>query len=161
MSKPDAQRTQLIKETHVNDAGEVIDQWSASFYSVGREDDYIKLYIERGLVMLKGITKGQAAIFLALTAYMTYAQDGQLVYVNASMKRAIAKEVGCEMDTVTQAIKKFCSKGILRRIDRGCYEVNPYIVGRGKWSDIVKLRTIVDWQAGTFANEFQYAPPED
>lgn len=143
-------------ETVISENGEVIEQVRNISYIYGREESFVKLYVERGLVMLKGITRGQALIAFALAQRMGWADTGQRIYVNASMKRDIAAQIGCEPGTVSQAIKRLVKVGILEHVDRGCYAMNPYVFARGNWEDVVDLRTTINWADGTFATEVKF-----
>lgn len=157
MSEKGTKRVQARDtETVINENGEVIEQTRNVSYIYGREESYVKLYVERGLVMLKGITRGQALIAFALAQRMGWADTGQRIYVNAAMKRDIAAQVGCEPGTVTQAIKRLVKVGILTWVDRGCYAMNPYVFARGNWDDVVDLRTTINWADGTFVTEVEF-----
>ena len=113
------------------------------------EPDFVKLYIDC-VFTVKGVKKGFNPIFVAFLEYMSYSDansqyGGQIIYVNKAMKAAIAKKVGLSIVSVNNAITDFVKKGIFKRVDIGTYQVNPNIVGRGKWSDIKNIRATFDF----------------
>ena len=113
------------------------------------EPDFVKLYIDC-VFTVKGVKKGFNPIFVAFLEYMSYSDinsqyGGQIIYVNKAMKAAIAQKVGLSLVSVNNAITDFVKNGIFKRVDVGTYQVNPNIVGRGKWSNIKNIRATFDF----------------
>ena len=113
------------------------------------EPDFIKLYIDC-VFTVKGVRKGLNPIFLAFLEYMSYADSnnkygGQIIYVNKAMKMAIAEKLGLKIDSINKAISELVRSKIFERVDVGTYQVNPNIVGKGKWSDIKNIRANIDF----------------
>ena len=137
----------VFEEHVVTQEGEVIS--SKTVYKAQDEPDFVKLYIDC-VFTVKGVKKGFNPIFVAFLEYMSYSDanneyGGQLIFVNKAMKTAIAKKVGLSLVSVNNAITDFVKKGLFKRIDVGTYQVNPNIVGRGKWSDIKNIRATFDF----------------
>lgn len=115
------------------------------------EPEYVKLYIDCVLT-IKGLRKGLSPIFLALLPLMSYANTeddngGQIIYLNSALKKQIAAKLDIGVDSVNKALTEFVSAGICRRIDRGTYQINANIVGRGEWKDISNIRAQFDFAA--------------
>ena len=55
-----------------------------------------------------------------------------------------------EINKHITALKK---ADILRPIARAVYAVNPFIIGRGKWSDIKELRAQFDYNTGLMTTQ--------
>lgn len=113
------------------------------------EPEYVKLYIDC-VFTVKGLRKGLSPIFLALLPHMSYAnaeddQGGQIIYLNAALKKQIAAKLNIGIDSINKALTEFVHAGICRRIDRGTYQISANIVGRGEWKDISNIRARFDF----------------
>lgn len=138
-----------------NTTGEVIKE--EYVYKQSVEPNYIKLYIDC-LCDFKGISKSLNPILLGFVKRMSYAgpdEDfgGQILYLNAAFKRAVAAECGVTLKRVEQAITDFVKSGIFARVATATYQVNPELFGRGQWKDIKNIRATFDFGAGTVEAE--------
>ncbi len=121
------------------------------------ESPYVKLYIQ-DIAYLNNLPVGTDKIIYALLSYVNYNQE---IYVNSHNKKAIAKELGVSVGHVSNRISKLSQLEVLIRIDRGVYELNTYLFGRGAWKDILehrndlKIQVFYDWKHGrtTVVNE--------
>lgn len=125
----------------------------------GVEPSFVKLYLDC-IFQFKGLSTSLNPILLGFLKRMSYAspellEGGQIIYVNAQMKRDIAKEVGKSVKRVEQALTDFVKTEIFKRIATGTYQVNPYIFGRGEWKDIKNIRTTLDFAAGTIDTKIE------
>lgn len=150
----------IQRETVVSEeTGEVKEVTTQEFNVIPSSDEpqYVKLYVRawcefKGLEHLKPSDKN---VLTRLLSVMTYAKArqvedehgnvleegwGQLIYVNAALKRSVAGELNVKPATVSNALSHLVKYGILRRVDYGCYQVNPQLVGKGQWSEIKRLR---------------------
>jgi hypothetical protein len=100
------------------------------------EPDYIKLYIS-DLGSLCDLTDGQRSILLYIAARVGY--DG-MVTLPMGVKALIAKNAGCSISSVNNAVNFFCKNKILRKEGGGFYELNPDYFARGKWREIRERR---------------------
>lgn len=115
---------------------------------VETEPQYIKIYLDC-ILRFKGISSSLNPILLSLCRHMHYANQNQMVFVNKYVKELICEECGVKIKRVEQAIKQFTEAGILMRHARGVYLVNPYIISRGRWEDVKKLRATFDFMDGS------------
>lgn len=129
--------------------GEVLseDTQTTEMSYVEMEPQYIKIYLDC-ILKFKGISSSFNPILLSLCKHMQYADRNQIVFVNKYIKEIICSECGVKIKRVEQAIKEFVDSGLLMRKARGVYLVNPYIISRGKWEDIKKLRATFDFMTG-------------
>jgi len=149
-----------IKKTYAkvmvdNTTGEVIKE--EYVYKQRAEPHYIKLYIDC-LCDFKGISKSLNPILLGFVKRMSYAASdkdygGQILYLNAAFKKAVAAECGVSLKRVDQAITHFVKSGIFARVATATYQVNPEMFGRGQWKDIKNIRATFDFGAGTVETE--------
>lgn len=152
MKNTDKVTFERIKIDH--STGEVTSQEFIHRYST--EPAYIKLYLDC-LCDLKGISKSLNPMLIELLRHMSYAgkyEDfgGQVIYLNASLKRNICKVVNKSIKRLDQALADFCKAQILKRVDRSTYQVNPYLFGKGDWKDIKNIRATIDFGTKTVEN---------
>ena len=126
------------------------------------EPDYIKVYTN-AMLALRNIPVGLGSYILAFANYMTYANDNVSkcqISTDELVRRGVAKQLGVSDSSVKKAIgklkeaevfipieleeevlnKKTGKIEIKRKELQGKYFVNPWVVSRGKWEDIRKLR---------------------
>ena len=132
---------------------------------IDSEPDYIKIYIGTQLC-LNNLDPNLAPYIIAFGPYMTYANDSQyqhMVNTNSMVREGVAATLGVSDKRVEQIIKKLVDNGIFipmyRRVrmadgifkeqrKRGMYFVNPWVVAKGKWSDIKTLQQKIDFVKG-------------
>lgn len=103
------------------------------------EPAYIKVYL--GMIETLYELRGQEAnVALELAKRMTYASAGQVVYVNPAMKREIAATLSMKPTSVSNAITRLTKAGVIKRVDTGKYEINPYVFARGDWTSVRRLQ---------------------
>lgn len=138
-----------------NDTGEVIEQ--EFIHKRGSEPAFIKVYIDC-VCDFKGLSKSLNPILLELLKHMTYASNtelygGQIIFLNAALKRNIASTTGKTVKRIEQAITNFVKAGIFKRIAIGTYQINANLFGKGDWKDIKNIRSTFDFGKGTIETE--------
>ena len=112
------------------------------------EDKYYKFYHE-GLMYISDMPPELHRVFYALLDNMTYVDQtveglgdyGMHIFLNADIKRGIAKSLGLKnYRSIDNAITKLVKGDVLIQVGRGIYRPNPYIVARGAWKEIAHLR---------------------
>ena len=89
---------------------------------------------------------------------MTYANcqennGGQIIYLNAEMKRQIGLSTGKTVKRIEQALTDFVKTGVFKRIATSTYQVNAELFGKGDWKDIKNIRAIFDFGKGEIQTE--------
>ncbi|WP_317373177.1 replication/maintenance protein RepL [Helicobacter canis] len=130
---------QYVEKIMVNENGNTIKKELNTVYSVPAEPPYVKMYLDT-ILYLKDLPKGHNPILMSILKRLPWANQEQDIALNAGIKRKIAKEVGCSVSKVNNAITDLVKGEVLFRIDVGVYQVNPHLFGRGEWNDIAKLR---------------------
>jgi len=114
--------------------GEVVESRS-NVYELRRLPDepaFIKMYVN-DLGALLGLQATHREILLFVAAGMNYYG---VVSLSATTKARIALTVGCNEKTVRNAITEYVKAGILRRIGRAEYELDPHLFAKGEWAEI-------------------------
>jgi hypothetical protein len=136
-------------------SGEVLqEEW---VHKRGVEPPFIKLYLDC-LCDFKGLSKSLNPILLEFLKYMTYASTddpngGQVIYLNAALKKNIAIATGKTVKRIEQAITDFVKTGVFSRIATSTYQVNAALFGKGDWKDIKNIRATFDFGKGTVETE--------
>lgn len=146
-----------------HESGEILEQ--EFIYKRGAEPPFIKLYLDC-LCDFKGLSKSLNPILLEFLKYMTYANTfdpngGQIIYLNAALKRNIANATGKTVKRIEQALTDFVKTGVFARIATGTYQVNAELFGKGDWKDIKNIRATFDFGKGTIETEIVKETVED
>ncbi len=134
--------------------GEILHDVKYSVTAVNNEEDYIKVYRYLNTVFaFKGIEKKLIPTLMEICNYMSFADKGQQVILIKSIKEQISEALGIGLPEVNKHITALKKADVLRPMARGVYAVNPFIVGRGKWSDIKELRAQFDYNSGLMTTQ--------
>jgi DNA-binding MarR family transcriptional regulator len=125
-----------ITNSLIDENGEMVSTEMITTKFIEREPDYVKLYIT-DILKLSNISKSNNDILLAILKRMNYNNE---VFLLSYVKEEIAEELGLKAVTISKALGVLTQKSILIRKARGCYLINPFFFGRGKWEDIKKIR---------------------
>lgn len=149
-SKP--QERAIFERTIINENGEILEH--ETVHKRTREPDFIKLYLDC-ILIFKSLSKTLNPILIEFLKHMSYAHDDQLIYVNLPMKKSIAQITGKTVKRIDQALADFVKGNIFKRLDRGLYQVNANIFGRGEWKDIKRIRSTFDFNLGTIETNIE------
>lgn len=145
----------IIYERTIIENGNIIEQ--EFIHKRGIEPPFVKLYLDC-LCNFKGLSKSLNPILLEFLKYMTYANTsdsngGQIIYLNAALKKNIATATGKTVKRIEQAITDFVKTGIFNRIATSTYQVNAELFGKGDWKDIKNIRATFDFGKRTIQTE--------
>ena len=117
-----------------------------------KEPNYVKLYLDH-LARFKNLQISFNSILNEFLKYTSYANvndpnGGMLLILNKYLKEQVSKNCGVSLQRVNNAITEFVKKGYMRRIDLGTYQLNPYLFGKGEWTDISNIRATFDYGTG-------------
>jgi hypothetical protein len=132
--------TKLEHRTTVRDhlTGEVVHD-TATVHSIERlprEPDYIKLYVDE-IGRLHGLQAGHREILLYVASMVGY--DGCVV-LNPRRKGQIAITLRISPRSIDNALSELVKAGLLRRLGKGDFELNPFLFARGDWRSIRERR---------------------
>lgn len=136
-------------------SGEIMEEeW---IHKRGSEPPFIKLYLDC-LCNFKGLSKSLNPILFEFLKYMTYANTddpngGQIIYLNAALKKNIATATEKTVKRIEQAITDFVKTGVFARIATSTYQVSADLFGKGDWKDIKNIRATFDFGKGTVEAE--------
>lgn len=129
--------SQLTEVTKDFTTGEEQSEKQTSKRYIPAEPPYVKLYVE-DISALHQLPKGSSSLLHELLREVGY--EGR-INLNSSVKKRIAKNLEYKnVQSVSNGLRTLCDKAMLRNIERGVYEVNPHLFGRGDWSNIFEKR---------------------
>jgi len=141
MKKEDTKRVtkKSTREFLDKETGEMLEHETNTEYVVPREPDYVKLYLN-DLGILNNVSN--SALLWVLIRKMNY--DGEVFFVGNQTKK-ICAELGIKDSGFWKQIKKMVDAEILIKQSRGVYMFNPYLIAKGKWVDIERIRMTVEY----------------
>lgn len=96
---------------------------------------------------MRDMPKGLTNIVYTLLQYATYADKGLRVYLPTGLKNELMGQLGVNRQVFNNSLTKLCKGQIIRRVDTGVYELNPYFFGKGEWKDIDRIRATWEYSA--------------
>lgn len=132
---------------------------------IDQEPDYIKIYVGTQLCINK-LDPKLAPIIIAFSPFMTYANDSHythMIMTNETVFESVAHYLNISKGRAKQHVKKLVDAGIFipmyKRVEengvvttkkkRGQYFINPWVVAKGSWKDLKKLRQEIDFVKGS------------
>lgn len=140
----------VIDET----TGEILKTAKQTIRKASGEPDFVKLYYKT-MMAFQGVDDIPLKFIISMSSHMSWSNEGQpITFQNTRLVReAICAE--CEIKD------SMCKKYIYRCIDsgilfpkegyRGAYEVNPWLIAKGRWDNLKELRTNFDFVNGKWS----------
>lgn len=159
------QKKKISKEyiqTQINEFGEAISQNQVQEFMVDKEPNYIKVYTD-SLLMFNNLSPTLNPVLIAFCSHMTWANHENeyfrhIIRTDEMVRTDVAKKCNISDIRVKKIIKQFVDAQVFIPIEnengkrkRGVYFVNPWVIGKGEWADIKKLRTSFEFVNRKFA----------
>lgn len=127
------------------DTGEILSQErSTKLKQVEREPNYIKLYTD-DIGRLFNLPGSSSEVLAAIASHMAYKTN--IIVLYGPIKKVIMAELGMNINTFNKAIDDLYKAGMLIRLSRACYMVDPELYGSGSWQDVKKVRLSIEYNA--------------
>lgn len=128
-----------------HETGEVLSQErSTKTKQIEREPNYIKLYTD-DIGRLFNLPGSSSDVLAAIASHMAYKTN--IIVLYGPIKKVIMAELGMNKNTFNKAIDDLYKAGMLIRISRACYMVDPELYGSGTWNDVKKVRLSIEYNA--------------
>lgn len=130
--------------------GEILDYTQKTISKTSAEPEFIKIYYET-MMAFNQIHDIPTSFVLSLSKFLEWTNDGepQCATINKRVKETMSKDCNVSLPQIDRYIKKSVENGLLFRTKyRGVYEVNPFMIAKGKWESIKKLRANFDFVGG-------------
>lgn len=122
---------------------------------INSEPDYIKLYYET-MLAFNQIHDIPMSFLLSMSKFLEWSNDGQPMFVtlNRRVREILENDCGCKSAQISRYIAKSVKNGLLFKTEyRGVYEVNPFMIAKGKWQSIRKLQCNFDYMEGKWVRQ--------
>ncbi len=139
--------------------GEVVRDVQERTYLFDKEPEYIKIYVNT-MLAFNGVDVSLAPYLIAFCRHMTYANSANREYrctvrTDSLVREDVAETLHVSDRAVYSAIRKLVEAGIFIPLvirgkkKRGIYFVNPWVVSKGEWKDINRLRSSFEFTTGS------------
>lgn len=144
--------------------GEILRSHKETIRKTSGEPDYIKLYYKT-MMAFQGVDDIPIRFIMSMAAHMSWSNDGSpIIFENTKLTReAICKECDIKDSMCKKYISRCRDCGILfpRSGYRGAYEVNPWLIAKGKWDSLKQLRTTFDFVNGHWERTIEQETSDD
>lgn len=108
------------------------------------EPDYIKVYTNMW-AEFNGVPVAYRELFLQLAIRMTYCNsddlnNAQLVNTGKPYSDSIMSALGWKIDMFKRGLRELSNTGVIKRVAKGVYQINPNYAGRGEWKYNPRLK---------------------
>lgn len=138
--------------------GEILECRKKTITKVSTEPDFIKIYYETMMAFNK-IHDIPTSFVLSLSKFLEWTNEGkpQCATINKRAKTIMCEDCGVSLPQIDRYIKKAVDNGLLFRTEyRGVFEVNPFMIAKGKWDSIRQLRTQFDYIGDKWTKSVDY-----
>lgn len=140
------------KEYIVTDiaTGEILSRSTDKLVKSSVEPDFIKVYYQT-MLAFNEIHDIPVSFVLSLSKFVEWSNDGAplVVTLNKRNKEIMQKDCSVSLPQLARYITRSVNNGLLFRTKyRGVFEVNPFMIAKGKWDSIKQLRTSFDFIGG-------------
>lgn len=143
-------------------SGEILRKEQERITKSSSEPDYIKVYY-KAMMAVNDVDEIPLSFLLALSAQIGFTNgDKVLFYNNKTTRRAISDYCQVGDNMTAKYIRRCVDKGVLFTTqDRGTYEVNPWLIARGKWEHIKELQASFKFVSGKWERILELDPEEN
>lgn len=137
--------------------GEVLAEEKITKVVLQTEPDFVKLYL-KDIARLKDLPPAADNVLWEILNNLQY---GNIFPAYGPVKKFMCRNLNMKMNTINKCIDNLYKKGILIRVERGMYLVDPNLFAKGKWEDIKNLRLVVDYDPETGERKLSSNAPNE
>jgi hypothetical protein len=101
---------------------------------------------------------------LALSSQISFTNDKKPMYFysNGVTRRGISQYCNIKISMIKEYLRRCVEKGVLFKTDtKGIYEVNPWLIAKGKWESIKELQTNFCFVKGKWERIIKLKQPDN
>lgn len=136
----------------------LVEQLTAEY----EKEEFCMVYFNTMLQMCEGrqYDREQELLYRIAKKQLKLASFPQanVVYLLKKDKEELAKEMKVNERTIANMISSFKKRGILKSVSRGIYELNPFLMTRGRPQDIKKIQ--LEYGDGSVTSKITYDAKE-
>ena len=127
----------IITEIVDKDTGELLVTRKTKHFRSIPEPSFIKMYIE-DVSKLNSLSNTAKNLLFSMVNRVGY---DSVITLHLQAKREMCSEMGIKStQTIENTLKHLVDAGMIKRVCRGSYMLNPEYFAKGQWSDIKKIR---------------------
>lgn len=127
------------------ETGEIIDEVETSKEQlIEREPNYIKLYTD-DIGRIFNLPGCSSDVLAAIASHMSYKTN--LIVLYGPIKQVLMDELGMNANTFNKAVDNLYKAGMLIRVSKACYLVDPELYGSGSWNNVKQVRLSIEYSA--------------
>ena len=143
--------------------GEIIKKKQNIIEKTSKEPDFIKLYYET-MLAFNQIHGVPIEFVLSLSKFIEWTNDGKpmIVTINKRAKDILQVDCSVKLAQINRYISKSVENGLLFKTEyRSVYEVNPFMMAKGRWESIQNLQCKFDFIDGKWVREIHESDLDD
>lgn len=130
------------KTTKISEIGEIIETEKEQIINFNKTDDFIMTFT-KDLGYLKNLSKGEIVLFFGL---LQIVNNNNEIILNAGIKKRMSDNFDIKIESINVLLSQLVKKQmILKTNEMGVYLLNVFLFGKGKWTDIKKMRMLIEW----------------
>ena len=130
------------KTTKISEIGEIIETEKEQIINFQKTDDFIMTFT-KDLGYLKNLSKGEIVVFFGL---LQIVNNNNEIILNAGIKKRISENFDIKLESINVLLSQLVKKNmIIKTEEMGVYLLNVFLFGKGKWTDIKKMRMLIEW----------------
>lgn len=140
--------------------GEVLSSTIETVAKTSAEPDFVKVYYET-MLAFNQIHGVPVTFVLSLSRFIEFSNDGSPLFatLNKRVKLLMVGDCKVSFRQIERYIKVALEQGLLFKTEfRGVYEVNPFMIAKGKWDSIKRLRAKFDFVDGKWERTITSIP---
>lgn len=133
-------QTKTTKKNEIT--GEVIETEKEQIINFQKTDDFIMTFT-KDLGYLKNLSKGEIVLFFGL---LQIVNNNNEIILNAGIKKRMSENFDIKIESINVLLSQLVKKQMILKTDEmGVYLLNVFLFGKGKWTDIKKMRMLIEW----------------
>lgn len=130
------------KTTKINEVGEIIETEKEQIINFQKTDDFVMTFT-KDLGYLKNLSKGEIVLFFGL---LQIVNNNNEIILNAGIKKRMSENFDIKLESINVLLSQLVKKNMILKTDEmGVYLLNVFLFGKGKWTDIKKMRMLIEW----------------
>ncbi|MEA3512444.1 MAG: hypothetical protein U9R37_02485 [Campylobacterota bacterium] len=123
------------------ETGEIIETDTEQLINYGRTQDFVMSFT-KDLGYMKNLSKGE---IMVMFGFLQIVNNDNEVVLNQTIKKRICKEYEIKLSSIDSLISGLKKKEMIFQKDRGVYQLNTFLFGKGSWANIKKQRMFIEW----------------
>jgi hypothetical protein len=127
--------------------GEIKEEENEQIIKYPKTEDFVMTFT-KDLGYMKNLTRGE--ILLTFGLLQNVQRNSNHVVINKGIKEIISEQFDINVRSINNQLSSLKKKKIIIPTDKtGIFLLNTNLFGKGKWSEIKKMRMLIEWDFNT------------